>query len=143
MQSNNSPQEKQLKITDEAEACAAILLACHKADEILGDQTNVALMTSLSSRNIFIGYQPENLLQKAEQYYVSAPSPQQLIDAAVPGVREQTRLPLFYHSLDVILAKGLVTPTEHKVIQYLKGKFKIDNETAFNALEVLTVKNQL
>ncbi|MFN7326129.1 MAG: hypothetical protein ACK5SQ_06075 [Chitinophagales bacterium] len=140
MQANHSPL---FTIPDEAEACAAILLACHKADEILGDQTNVALMTSLGSRNIFIGYDPQALLEAAEAYYQRAGSPQLLIDAASTGVREQTRLPLFYHSLDVILAKGLVTPTEHKVIQYLKGKFKIDDETAFHALEVLTVKNQL
>jgi len=140
MQSNNAPL---LTITDEAEACAAILLACHKADEILGDQTNVALITSLSSRNIFIGYDPQALLQSAEHYYDVAGNPQQLIDAAVPSIREQTRLPLFYHSLDVILAKGLVTPSEHKVVQYLKGKLKIGDETAFHALEVLTVKHHL
>jgi hypothetical protein len=59
------------------------------------------------------------------------------------AIREQTRMPLFYQCLDVILSNGLVTPQEHKVFQYLKGKFRVDDQTAFTALDVLMVKNQL
>ncbi len=132
-----------LRITDEAEACAAVLMACHRANEIHGEDENIALQTTLKSRNIFIGKDPQALVAAAAQYFEAAGSPAALIDAAIGAIREQTRLPLFYHCLDVILADGLVTPQEHKVFQYLTGKFKVDEEVAFNALEVLMVKNQL
>jgi hypothetical protein len=42
-----------------------------------------------------------------------------------------------------MLADGVVTPQEHKIFLYLKGKFRVDDDAAFNALDVLVVKNQL
>jgi hypothetical protein len=36
-----------------------------------------------------------------------------------------------------------VTPREHEVFRYLKGKFRVDDEVAAEALEVLLVKNRL
>lgn len=132
-----------LQITDEAEACAAVLFACRRADEIDGAGGNAAFVATLKSRNIFIGYDPAALIASAGQYYEQAGSSAALIDAAMGAIREQTRLPLFYHCLDVILADGVVTPQEHKLFQYLTGKFKVKEETAFHAMEVLVVKNQL
>lgn len=132
-----------LHIADEAEACAAVLLACRRADEINGAGGNAAFLSTLKSRNIFIGYDPHVLIERAGQYYEQAGSSAALIDSAIGAIREQTRLPLFYHCLDVILADGVVTPQEHKVFQYLTGKFKVDEEVAFKAMEVLVVKNQL
>ena len=62
---------------------------------------------------------------------------------AIGAIREQTRLPLFYHCLDVMLADGIVTPRENGVFQYLKGKFKVEDELAWKALEVMVMKNKL
>jgi len=132
-----------LHITDEAEACAAVLLACRRADEINGAGGSAAFLSTLKSRNVFIGYDPHVLIETAGRYFEKAGSSAALIDAAIGAIREQTRLPLFYHCLDVILADGVVTPEENKVFQYLNGRFKVDEEVAFNALEVLVVKNQL
>lgn len=132
------------RITDEAEACAAVLMACLRANELGGDEgENAAFYTTIKSRNIFKGHDPAALVDRAERYYEQAGSPAALIDAAIGALREQTRLPLFYHCLDVILADGLVTPQEHKVFQYLKGKFKVEDEVAWKAMEVLVAKNQL
>jgi uncharacterized tellurite resistance protein B-like protein len=75
--------------------------------------------------------------------YEQLGSPEALVDAAADMIREQTRLPLFYHCLDVIMADGLVTPSEHRIFLYLKKKFGIDDELATEALEVLLVKNLL
>jgi uncharacterized tellurite resistance protein B-like protein len=130
-------------INNEAEACAAILFACRKADEITAETENAVFVTALKTRNIFMGRDYESLLSISEQAFKQAGSPEALIDASFAMVREQTRLPLLYHCLDVILANGVVTPKEHKVFQYLKGKFKIANEAAYKAIEVLTVKNLL
>lgn len=130
-------------ITDEAEACAAVLLACRKADEINGPGGNAAFLTTIKSRNIFIGYDSVSLVESAGRYFEQAGSSASLIDAAIGAIRGQTRLPLFYHCLDVMLADGVVTPREDKVFRYLKSKFKVDDDTAFQALEVLVVKNQL
>lgn len=132
-----------LHITDEAEACAAVLLACHRADEINGEGGKSAFLTTLKSRNIFIGSDPAILVETAGRYFEQAGSSAALIDVAIGTIREQTRLPLFYHCLDMILADGVVTPQEHLVFQYLKGKFKVDDELAWKAMEVLVVKNQL
>lgn len=132
-----------LQISDEAEACAAVLMACRRADEINGAGGDAAYLTTLKSRNIFIGTDPKWLIEKAAEYFEQAGSSAALINAAMGAIREQTRLPLFYHCLDVILADGVVTPQEDKVFQYLKAKFKVDDETFFKALEVLVVKNQL
>ena len=140
-QTNASPVA--LKITDEAEACAAVLLACRRADEINGPGGTAAFFATLKSRNIFIGYDSQTLIETVGRYFEQAGSSAALIDAAMGAIREQTRLPLFYHCLDVILADGVVTPQEHKVFQYLTGRFKVDEEVAFNAMEVLVVKNQL
>ncbi len=130
-------------ITDEAEACAAVLLACRRADEIDGAGGNATFLATLKTRNIFIGTDPAQLIESAGQYYEKAGSSAALINAAIGAIREQTRLPLFYHCLDVMLADGVVTPQEDKMFQYLKGKFRVDDEVAFKALEVLLVKNQL
>ena len=132
-----------LQITNEAEACAALLLACRRADEIDGTGGNATFLATLKGRNIFIGTDPMQLIEIAGQYFEQAGSSAALINAAIGAIREQTRLPLFYHCLDVMLADGVVTPQEDKVFQYLKGKFKVDDELAFRALEVLLVKNQL
>ncbi|MBK7936862.1 MAG: TerB family tellurite resistance protein [Lewinellaceae bacterium] len=132
-----------LRITDEAESCAAVLMACLRANELDGDEENATFYTAIKSRNIFKGRDGAALIETAGQYYRQAGSPVALIDAAIGAIREQTRLPLFYHCLDVILADGVVTPQEHKVFQYLKGKFKVDDDTAWKALELLVVKNQL
>ncbi|MEY3248739.1 MAG: hypothetical protein RL742_782 [Bacteroidota bacterium] len=130
-------------LSNEPLACAAVLLACRRADEITGNLENAAFAATIRSRNIFLGTDPEALIAAAEACYAEAGSPAALLDAAAEGVREQTRLPLFYHCLDVMFANGLVTPKEHQLIQHLKGKFRIDDETVFKALEVLTVKNKL
>jgi len=132
-----------LHITDEAEACASVLLACRHADEMDGPGGNAAFLATLKTRNIFIGSDPMVLIETAGRYFDQAGSPASLIDHAMDAIREQTRLPLFYHCLDVILADGVVTPLEHKVFLYLKKKFNVDDDVAFNALDVLLVKNQL
>ena len=142
-QTRPSAEHPPLHITDEAEACAAVLMACLRANELDEDAENVAFYTTISSRNIFKGHDAQLLVASAGEYYEQAGSPAALIDAAIGAIREQTRLPLFYHCLDVILADGLVTPREHEVYRYLKGKFKVDAATAAEALEVLLVKNQL
>lgn len=140
---SSSDHPKSLHITDEAEACAAVLLACRRADEVDGAGGNSAFLTVLESRNIFIGFDPAGLVETVTRYYEQAGSPAALINASIGAIREQTRLPLFYHCLDVMLADGIVTPQEDRVFQFLKGKFNVDDETAFKALEVLMVKNLL
>ena len=132
-----------LHITDEAEACAAVLLACRRADEMNGAGGNATFLATLKGRNIFIGTDPMQLIEITGQYFEQAGSSAALINAAIGAIREQTRLPLFYHCLDVMLADGIVTPQEDKIFQYLKGKFKVDEALAFKALEVLLIKNQL
>jgi hypothetical protein len=138
-----NPEATQLHITDEAEACASVLLACRRADEIDGARGNTAFRNTLETRNIFIGYDPTALIETAGHYFEQAGSPAALINAAIGAIREQTRLPLFYQCLDIILADGVVTPREDKVVQYLKGKFKVEDEMVFEAMDVLVVKNLL
>lgn len=132
-----------LRIADEAEACAAVLMACLRANELEGEEENAAFYTTIRSRNIFKGHDATALIESAGRYYEQTGSPAALIDAAIGAIREQTRLPLFYHCLDVILADGVVTPQEHKIFLYLKGKFKVEDEIAWKAMEVLVAKNQL
>jgi uncharacterized tellurite resistance protein B-like protein len=135
--------ETPLHITDEAEACAAVLVACLRANELDGDSDNAAFYTTIKSRNIFKGHDARALVEVAGRQFEQAGSSAALIDAAIGAIREQTRLPLFYHCLDVILADGVVTPREHKVFQYLKVRFKVDDESAWKAMEVLVAKNLL
>ena len=132
-----------LRIAGEAEACAAVLMACLRANELDGEEENAAFYTAIKSRNIFKGHDAMALVESAGQYYEQAGSPAALIDAAIGAIREQTRLPLFYHCLDVILADGVVTPREHEAFRYLKGKFKVEDEIAGKALDVLLEKNRL
>lgn len=132
-----------LQITDEAEACAAVLMACLRSSEIYGMTENDTFQTAIRSRNIFKGRNPEALVETAGRYFEQAGSPAALIDAAISAIREQTRLPLFCHCLDVILADGVVTPQEDKIFRYLKGKFKVNSEMAWKSMEVLLAKNQL
>ena len=132
-----------LRITQEPAACAAVLFACRRADEIDGPGGTSAFLSILKSRNIFIGVDVTALLEEVNGYYQAVGSPSALIDAAMPAIREQTRMPLFYHCLDVILADGVVTPQEHKIFLYLKTKFGVDEETAFQALDVFLMKNRL
>ena len=141
--SNPAASQASLLITDEAEACAAVLIACLRANELDTDEDNAAFYTTIKSRNIFIGYDAAALVATAAQFFEQAGSPAALIDAAIGAIREQTRLPLFYHCLDVMLADGIVTPRENGVFQYLKGKFKVEDELAWKALEVLVMKNKL
>lgn len=139
----NAETDPTLQITNEAEACAAVLFACRRADEIDGPVGTATFLTTLKSRNIFIGSDPQTLVGTVSRYFEQAGSPAALIDAAIGAIREQTRLPLFYHCLDVMLADGIVTPQEHKAFLYLKSKFKLSDEVSSIALEVLMVKNQL
>ncbi|GEM_PF-563756 len=141
----NSPNTSgaALHITDEAEACAAVLVACLRSSEIYGMTENAAFYNTIKSRNVFQGRDAETLVTTAEQYFEQAGSPAALIDAAYSAIREQTRLPLFYQCLDVMLSDGIVTPQEHKIFLYMKSKFRVDNDVAWSALEVLVAKNKL
>lgn len=130
-------------ITDEAEACTAVLLACLLANEIEGMPENAVFHTTIRSRNIFQGYDPEKLIEGATRRFEAKGNPLALIDAAIGAIREQTRQPLLYQCLDMILSDGLVTPREHKVFQYLKGKFKVNDDDAWKAMDILVIKNQL
>lgn len=132
-----------LHIIDEAEACAAVLIACLRSNELDSDENNAAFYTTIKSRNVFLGYDPAKLVATAAKQFEQAGSPAALIDAAIGAIREQTRMPLFYHCLDVILADGVVTPRENEVYHYLKKKFKVDEDMAWKALEVLLAKNKL
>jgi len=130
-------------ITEEAAACAAVLMACLRANELDDNAENAAFYTTIRSRNVFRGHDAALLIALAGQQYTQAGSPARLIDAAIGAIREQTRIPLFYHCLDVILADGVVTPQEHQVFQYLKGKFRVADDVAWTAMEVLVEKNKL
>lgn len=132
-----------LQITDEAEACAAVLWACLRASELFGMAENAAFHNTIRTRNIFQGRDAEALIAGAEQGLVQAGSPTALIDAAVGAIRSGLRLPLFYQCLDIMLSDGIVTPEEHKIFLYLKKKFKIEDEMAWQAMDVLVAKNQL
>jgi hypothetical protein len=130
-------------VLNEAEACAAVLLACVRANEIDDGSENSVYSGTIRTRNIFIGHDPKLLTDIVSALYEQLGSPEALVDAATDMIREQTRLPLFYHCLDVIMADGLVTPSEHRIFLHLKKKFGIDDELATEALEVLLVKNLL
>lgn len=132
-----------LHIHDEAEACAAVLVACLHANELYGMTENAAFHATIRIRNMFKGHDAQALIDGAERHYEQAGGPAALIDTAIGAIREQTRLPLFYQCLDMILADGLVTPREHKIIQYLKGKFKVSNDDMEKGLDVLLTKNRL
>ena len=136
-------QQSSPPIIDEAEACAAVLVACLHANELYGMTENAAFHATIRNRNIFKGRDAQALITGAEHQYEQAGSSAALIDAAIGAIREQTRPALFYQCLDVILADGLVTPREHKIIQYLKGKFKVSDDAMEKGLEVLLTKNQL
>ena len=128
---------------NEAEACAAVLMACMRANELGEFAENATFYTTIKSRNIFKGHDAAALLFAAEQACEAAGSPVALIDAAIGSIREQTRIPLFVQCLDVILADGLVTPREHQVFQYLTKKFGVGSDFASKTLEVLLAKNRL
>jgi hypothetical protein len=130
-------------ITDEAEACACVLIACLRANELDGDSENAAFYTAIHSRNVFKGHDASGLVATAGHYFEQYGSSAALIDAAIGAIRDQTRIPLFFHCLDVMLSDGLVTPTEHKIFLYLKKKFKVDDDLAAQGLEVLLEKNKL
>lgn len=139
----STPATTSVHITDEAEACAAVLLACIRSSDIYGMVENAAFYHTIRNRNVFQGRDAETLVAAAERYFEQAGSPSALIDAAFSAIREQTRLPLFYQCLDVMLSDGIVTPQEHKIFLYMKSKFRIDNDVAWGALEVLVAKNKL
>ena len=130
-------------VLNEAEACAAVLLACVRANEIDDGSENAVYAGTIRNRNIFIVYYHRLLTDIGTELYDQLGRPEALVDAAADMIREQTRLPLFYHCLDVIMADGLVTPSEHRIFLHLKKKFGIDEELATEALEVLLVKFDL
>lgn len=130
-------------IHDEVEACAAVLVACLHANELYGMTENTAFHAAIQHRNIFKGRDPQTLMADAEVRYEQAGSPATLIDTAIGAIREQTRLPLFYQCLDLILSDGLVTPRENEIIRYLKTRFAVPAAAVELGLEVLLVKNRL
>lgn len=139
----NAATVQPIAFAHEAEACAAVLMACLRANELGDFVENATFHTAIRSRNIFKGHDPATLIAAAERYYEQVGNPTALIDAAAGSIREQTRVPLFLQCIDVIFADGLVTPLEHRVIQYLTRKLGVDGDLASNALEVLLAKNQL
>lgn len=143
MNSANHQFNPEIPVSNEAEACTLVLMACLHANELGYNPDNAIFHTTISSRNIFKDYNPTTLKEFATRTYELAGSYNAAIDAALWQIREQTRLPLFYHCLDVILADGVVTPMEHKLVQYLKQKLRIDDELAWQGMEVLVAKNQL
>lgn len=132
-----------LVISDEAVACCAVLTACLYSNELDTDTEKAAFQATLRSRNVFQGYDITELMSVAEALFKEAGSSERLISSAVPFLSSHNRLPLFLHCLEVILADGVVTPQEHKILQYLKGKLHIDDTTAWKAMEILVAKSKL
>lgn len=133
-----------LSFSHEAEACAAILFACLRANELGEFAENATFHTALRHRNVFKGHDTAALIAAAERHYEQlGNNPTALIDVAAAYIKPQARAPLFLQCVDVIFADGLVTPLEHRVIQFLTRKLEIDPKLAAKALEVLLAKNQL
>ncbi len=91
-------------------------------NSILCSDRLAAFRRIIEGRNVFQGYDAAELIDQANALFTEAGSSQRLIDAAVSVIAAHNRLPLFLHCLEVILADGVVTPREHKILHYLKGK---------------------
>jgi uncharacterized tellurite resistance protein B-like protein len=132
-----------IALQNEAQACTLVLLACLQANELGSTLENPVFRLIVGRRNTFQGHDGTQLIQHAAAYYAQAPTFAQAIDAAVGHIQEHTRLPLFYQCLELVMEDGVVTPMEHRVVQYLLGKLKIDPELAYKGMEVLGAKTRL
>jgi uncharacterized tellurite resistance protein B-like protein len=132
-----------LPVANEPLGCCAVLTACLYANELDTDTERTAFRRIIEGRNVFQGYDAAELIDQANALFTEAGSSERLIDAAVSVVAAHNRLPLFLHCLEVILADGVVTPREHKILHYLKGKLHISDDVVWKAMEILVAKSKL
>lgn len=130
-------------ISNEREAYASVMLACMFTDGQDSEEERMFFISMVSARPLFSGYDVVELYQKCFDNYRKLGSSAGLIDAAAGAITEKTRLPLFVNCVDLILSDGQVTAEEEQILDYLKGKFNVDDDLAGKVTEVLLLKNKV
>ena len=132
-----------IKINDEREAYASILLACMESDGDLSEEEKTSFYMSLKSRPLFSSLDIVELISKAVNNINKIGSSAGVIDAAAGAITVNTKLALFINCVDIILSDGQVTKQEEEILDYIKSKFGVDDTFASTVIQILLIKNKV
>lgn len=126
---------------NEYEAWIGLLYGCMSADGEVSDAEINTISIMLASKEKFLGVDIIPIYRKvalAQQKIGSAV----LIESCIPVIKEDHRPMLFTMTVEIVLADGIISPDEEKVITIIAEKMKIDLDFAKQAINVLAVRNK-
>src|SRR3954452_637699 len=134
------PTERKYMPEDIREAYSVVLYCCANAEGNIGDEEIIFIDTLFQTMKVFKGYDGADYLQAAEKIYKSF-KPDELIEGSISYLKENLRPQLFCYCCDVLLADGVVTDEEKKILEKLAEISGIDEETTKKIVEVALMRN--
>lgn len=134
--------DQPLQIKDEREGFISVLIACMSTDGSISDDEITSLIITLATRNMFRDMD-KNMVKRCAEYMKKAGGPAALVEAAVPSISADKKEALFFYSVDIVLADGVVTREEEEILVFIKDKLGISDDVSRKIVEVCLIKNKI
>ncbi len=136
---NDTSSSGEFKPQNIQEAYISVLYTVVKADGDMGDEEMDSLSRILIQKRIFGDTNVSDLMLKADNNLEKFGA-KTMIEAGLKMVNERQRPQLFCFCADLVLADGVVTDEEEKILEYLASTAAIPEETARKIIEVSKIR---
>lgn len=132
---------KTYKANSEREAWMACVVACMYIDEETNDVTINRLSNLFLSTSIFRDTDVGAIFKEARIKHIEFGS-RALINGSITYIHIDSRDTLFAKCCEIIIADGVVTKEEEKILEYLRQRLDLNEELAKKIIEVMIIKNK-
>ena len=128
---------------NKAEAFVGVLLAASDSDGHIADSELKSLRTIVLRMRLFEGYSATRLraVLNRLQRDLRSEGANNFLQRCIQALPPELHVTTFANACDIVLADGLVEPSEKEFLELLIQLLGIDPDTAVNIVEVMIWKN--
>jgi len=126
---------------NEQEAWIAIMHACIAVDEEVTDEELEALAQTLACKDLFEDHDVREYYRTVLLAHAQIGS-KRLIDNSVDQISTVNKPALFAHTIELVLADGLVAEEEEELIRYLYSALDLEENIAKNIVKNILDKHK-
>ncbi len=126
------------------EGFAGVLLGAAACDGHIADEEVQGLFTIMGRMKLYQNLTSQKYSTMMDRLLglLKRGGPEQLLDKAAPAVAPELRETAFANACDIVLADGVVDPSEKEFINNLMQKLGIAGDQAMTIVQVMVVKNK-
>ena len=127
-----------------ADAFAGILFGASACDGHIAEDEMQGLVTCLLRMKLYQRFDSKHFKQMLDKLhgYMKKNGVDALIDICAQTLPKELNKTAFTNACDIVLADGIIDPSEKEFIGRLQGKLGIDNGTAKAIAQVMVIKNK-